>query len=229
MIRPSLLAVPLFLWLGACSSAPPAAGKGEGPRDEASNKKAQMERDFSLATKRLEKARLELKNLEETNKDAIARAEAEASIATAAVKNFTETESKIRVERAQLRLQMSKDNLDEAKEELGQLELMYKEQDLADKTREIVLLRGKRRVERAEVGLSIDKRDIEQLTTQALPLEEQKLRLDMEGKVKGLAQTRRQAEEGVLEKRIAVMSAEFDVAKLAGEMEKPPGAKSSAQ
>jgi hypothetical protein len=227
--------VPAFLWLGACASAPDSGVKrsdtqkseagGAAPdankeKEEAAAKHAQLERDLALADKRLEKTKLEMQHFEESSRDALARAEQEVDLSTMALKQFTDFEMKIKLDRSQHRLQMTKDGLEEAKEEMAQLEMMYKEQDLADKTREIVLRRGKRRVERAEAGLAIEMRDQEQLATQTLPLEEKRLKMDLESKQKALAQTRRTTEEALADKKIALMSCEFDVTKIKSEIEK---------
>ena len=161
-----------------------------------------------------------MQHFEESSRDALARAEQEVDLSTMALKQFTDFEMKIKLDRSQHRLQMTKDGLEEAKEEMAQLEMMYKEQDLADKTREIVLRRGKRRVERAEAGLAIEMRDQEQLATQTLPLEEKRLKMDLESKQKALAQTRRTTEEALADKKIALMSCEFDVTKIKSEIEK---------
>ena len=61
-----------------------------------------------------------------------------------------------RVSRAELGFQFAQDGAKEAEQELQQLEMMYQEDEFADKTKEIVLERGRRRLERSKRSLAIE-------------------------------------------------------------------------
>ena len=62
-------------------------------------------------------------------------------------------------------------SLAEAQQELEQLELMYSEEEFADQTKEIVLERGRRRLERTQRDLELRRADFATLQEQTLPVE----------------------------------------------------------
>jgi len=113
---------------------------------------------------------------------------------------------------------------EEAKEELEQLEMMYKNQDLADMTKEIVIRRGKRRVERATQRLALQEREHQRLEQNTLPLERTKLAGEVEEKTRDLERARRTSESSLLDRRIALMSAESDVVRIETELAATPAA-----
>ncbi|MSR45996.1 MAG: hypothetical protein EXS13_02845 [Planctomycetes bacterium] len=129
--------------------------------------------------------------------------------------------------KAALEVDTARTALAENEEELVQLELMYAEQDLADKTRELVLARTRRRLEqsRAELALAID-----QLALQAAvahPAEQATLDAAVEAKqraVDGAAAGSLAASRGQqiaeLKARHAVADAEEALAKARAALEK---------
>lgn len=66
---------------------------------------------------------------------------------------YRDTELKMRMEELERNMQASRDRLQDAKEELEQLEKMYKSDDLTEETEEIVLKRTQRRVARQIAAL----------------------------------------------------------------------------
>ena len=113
-----------------------------------------------------------------------------------------------------LDLQVSADNLLETAEELKQLEMMYKEQDLADKTREIVLRRNHRRVEREKEELALAEHDLVKLEQHTLPRERARLALAVDEKTRALETAQRTAEIALLGKQLALEEARAALAKL---------------
>ena len=85
------------------------------------------------------------------------------------------------------------------------------EQELADKTREIVLNRGKRRVDRARERLDLQTRELEALKLHTLPQERDKLALEVDGKKRQIDRLRREGETAALANDITVMSAEAEI------------------
>jgi hypothetical protein len=88
--------------------------------------------------------------------------------------------------------------------------MMYEKEDLADKTREIVLQRGKRRADRAQEELAIAERDAQALETRTIPRDRSKLAFEAEAKARELEGTARENEATMLEKRMAVDAAEAE-------------------
>jgi hypothetical protein len=195
-------------------TAPAAAKKKEDP----ATKRATLARSLDLEERKIEKARLELRNQETANRDAVAKATTELELATAKLALFEEAESVERIEKAKLDLQEAKDSLEDAREELAQLEMMYGEEDLADKTREIVLRRGQRRLARAADRLELREREMRTLETGTIPQERAKLALERDEKARALEAAQRSAEASLLEKHLAVAQAENEATRLRDEI-----------
>ena len=65
---------------------------------------------------------------------------------------------------------------EEAKDEQAELESMYKDDEFAKKTKELVLRRGRRQVELADRALAVARKDLEVLEQHTLPQRERELR-----------------------------------------------------
>ena len=131
--------------------------------------------------------------------------------------NF-ETTSRLRLEREKLSLQGAMDNVAEAEEEMQQLELMYEKNDLADKTKELVIRRGQRRLERSRRSLELQKAAIANTENIDLAQERAKLQHDLETKARALARAKREAASGIADKTLAAQGQENDVARLEDEL-----------
>ena len=132
---------------------------------------------------------------------------------------MTAVDAPDRLARERLSLARAQDGMAEQEEELAQLESTYAEVDLADKTREIVLRRNHRRVERAKEELAIHERELAKLGDYDLPRERAKLALEVEVTTHELESARRSAEVGLLQKQIALEEARAALEK----QEKNPG------
>jgi hypothetical protein len=95
---------------------------------------------------------------------------------------------------------------------------MYKDQDLADKTREIVIRRAKRDLERSQQRLALQQEDLGILTERTLPQEREKLTLDVEEKQREIAKAERAAQKAAGAQKVAVMAAEADIKRIETEM-----------
>jgi hypothetical protein len=205
-------AAPWFVLLGlvplafasACATVPSA---GSTPGQPSSSGSA-GDRDPAALRDKLEIARLQLATAEQRAETARLRKEKELELGKAELAQFDESDAPNRLAKAKLELVRRRDALAEQQEELAQLEMMYEQQDLADKTREIVLLRGKRRVARAQEELAIAERETAALESRTLPRERGKLALEVEAKERELVESKSDTEANLLEKRLAVRSAE---------------------
>jgi len=205
-------AAPWFVLLGlvplafasACATVPSA---GSTPGQPSSSGSA-GDRDPAALRDKLEIARLQLATAEQRAETARLRKEKELELGKAELAQFDESDAPNRLAKAKLELARRRDALAEQQEELAQLEMMYEQQDLADKTREIVLQRGKRRVERAQEELAIAERETTALESRTLPRERGKLALEVEAKERELVESKSDTEANLLEKRLAVRSAE---------------------
>jgi hypothetical protein len=210
------------LTLAACQS-PSVGSAAEGPSgsksagDSAKNI-SRLERQLQVATDRANLARAQEHEQGGANAHSVARAESELKDLEDQLAELERVSMPARVASARLDLSMARDALSEQEEELAQLEMMYKESDLADKTREIVLNRGKRRVERAKERLENQTRDEQALEQTILPHEHDRLARQIELKRHDLERAHRDGEMQQQEKHIAVAAADMEVMRAEAEL-----------
>lgn len=193
--------------------------KVEKERRDLARKKARTERDIEMAKLRLERARLAIELAERSNAQSLAKSKAELELAQRKLKTFKERNKPERINRAELSFQWSQDNAREAQQELEQLEMMYKEDEFADKTKEIVLERGKRRLERSQRSLAIETEAIATLKGETLPVEEAEQELSVREKTESLERMVRDQHAGMIDLRVGLMGAEAEVIRLQEELE----------
>jgi hypothetical protein len=181
-------------------------------------KRAALERELPISREKLAKVQRDLAD-HATDADATnAKLGKELQLAKMKLETFEKREMPTKIARGQLDVQNSKDSLDNAKEELEQLEIMYKDQDLADKTREIVIRRAKRDLDRAQKRLALQQEDFAILSERTLPQDREKLALDVEEKEREIARTDRATQKAMMDKKIAVMAAESDIKRIETEL-----------
>ncbi len=209
-----------------CSSTPPSAtiaspssASAPSKEKEASLKKAGFERELAIAREKLAKAKRDVMDQELSGSAAVLKARADVELTQARLRTIDEKEAPNRLAKANLDLQAARDSQDDSKEELEQLEIMYKEQDLADKTREIVIRRSKRQLARAADRLKLQEDDVKILSERTLPQEREKLVLEIADKQRAHEQSVRASESGLFEKRLGILVAEAEVARLERELE----------
>ena len=109
--------------------------------------------DRELADLALRMAELELPILERQAPLELAAAEREAKHAADDLKKFLEIDKPLSLEAADFSLKSSEFNLESSRDELKQLEKMYKDKDLTEETELMILKRHKQQVEQAEFFL----------------------------------------------------------------------------
>lgn len=85
-----------------------------------------------------------------------------------------------RITNADLGVQYNKDSIEDQEDELRQLDALYKGNDLAKESQDIVIKRAKRRLEQSRVRLKLVQNDYDRLIKIELPREEQNLKLTLE-------------------------------------------------
>jgi hypothetical protein len=173
---------------------------------------AKQERNLAIAEASLEKTKTAQANARLQMAVSLARVEKELEFENQRLKNFLERQVPVRIARAKLGVTRWEDRVKEAEEELKQLETMYAQEDFADHTKEIVLERGRRRLERDRTDLELRREDLVTLTERTIPLETTEYEFRVEQKAKALEKTRRDAEAAELDHKIALMRAEADIA-----------------
>lgn len=216
--RAALVAFAALLAPG-CSSVAlrPLAARVEDPpkteRDEKDKaaKSAALQRKIAISEQKLAQSRLELETFELNSKSELDNAKSELELAKGKLAQFVEIDAKNRLAQAELELRSAKDSAQEAAEELAQIELMYKDQDLDDKTAEFVLQRGKRNAERAQQRIAIKDRENAGLVQHQLPREKQQMELDVTKKALALEKAQKDAVTGRMGKMIGLASAESEL------------------
>jgi len=181
-------------------------------------KRASLEREMPVAREKLENARRDEADQRADAQAAAAKNKRELELARKKLETFEGREMPAKIAKGKLDLQNSKDNLDNSKEELEQLELMYKDQDLADKTREIVIKRAKRDLERTGERLKLQQEDFAILTERTLPQDRERLVADVEEKEREGARAERAAVKAAGERKVALMAAENDLKRIDTEL-----------
>ena len=213
LFRPSphrFLALVLLAATSACAGVP-AAQPTAAPSAVPAAAPAKDERELANAVDKLTLAQLQMQLSDQRTRSSLLRKQNELEQARTELAQFEENDAPNQLARSKLELVRRHDSLSEQQEELAQLEMLYEKQDLADKTREIVLQRGKRRVERAQDELAISEREAGMLESQTLPRQRAKLTFEIQSKERELEEQKLEAQLTSLEKNMAVRAAEADL------------------
>ncbi len=134
---------------------------------------ADLEKDLQLSELSLKQAESNLKILEAATPLDLELAERNQKMADEDLERFLEIDKPLIVKSAEFILKLSQNSLDYEKEELRQLEKMYKADDLTEETEEIILKRQRDAVERAQFYLENAKVNHEETLKVDLPRSEQ--------------------------------------------------------
>ncbi|CAG0968933.1 hypothetical protein PLCT2_01229 [Planctomycetaceae bacterium] len=110
----------------------------------------------------------------------LARAKLGFESAKAALEEFLAVGKADRITGADLGLRYNQDSIEDQEDELRQLDALYKGNDLAKESQDIVIKRAKRRLEQSRVRLKLVQNDYDRLVKSELPREEQNLKLNLE-------------------------------------------------
>jgi hypothetical protein len=222
MISPRLGIWPVLIVLAASPLA--AQGDGKPASGDVVKRRAALAREAELANLKLDRARADVADQEAENAAALKKAETEIAFAEAKLAAFDEAEAPQRLKRARLELQGAEDALADAKEELAQLNFMYKDVGGDDMTKNLVIERATRGVKRAEERLAAQRAEVETVEKRTLPQERKRLAFELDERRRDAERTRRAGEKASFDKRVALKAAEHDVARIAddaADLEKP--------
>jgi len=193
--------------------APPSEEDKEKKEEDVAVKRGELIHKLEIAEASLDQMEMEHESRERDVKETAENAEKELELAAEKLARFKEFDAPNRIARAELTLKNMRDAAEEAKEELKQLELMYEEQDLEDKTREFVINRGKRNLERRKQSLAIEERGLVSLKEHEIPSELASIELDTAKKEYALGKAR-------LGIKIEGLKMKVEMMKIRGEIEK---------
>ena len=171
---------------------------------------ADLDLDLAIGEKTLEIARRDLPVTEALQPLELADAERDTLAATEDLARFLAIGRTLAEDSARFRLKSSEEQLKYAREELRQLEKMYKDKDLTEETEEMILQRTRFEVESGEFNLRRAGVDTEAALTLEVPRKEAALKGATEKAKLALEKTRATSALALEQKRLALKKAERD-------------------
>ncbi len=146
----------------SAQEAQPEAGGTQQPE---SDKPSAEDLAFAVeaAQRELSIASLESQSSIDKAERAVAKAEVAAVEARRALSHFEERDAPQKVGEAEIGLSRAESRLMESRDELNELEAMYSEEQFAERTKELVLERGRRNLALAETAFALSQRELETL------------------------------------------------------------------
>jgi hypothetical protein len=217
----------LLVLLASCSStgksAAPAPAPGGEPqaKDDSKNEALQKkERELNYAKLQFQITELELKADERSQQNSIADAERGVRRAEEELADYLQSHKAIESAERELNTDQQKEGLRETQQEYDELESMYKDEDFAKKTKELVLSRGKARLDFSTRGLALSasRRKFQEETAQ--PRRERDLHDALDKARLALEDSRGAAERKKLANELQLMRAKDGLDDLQKEVEK---------
>lgn len=210
-----------FLSLTACASTPlqgdAAAAAAKNGDDKKADPKAKA-RDLELARLELRSAEFDAEVKQAAAREAVVKAERELQLARAALQAFETIDAPTQVDGAQISHDRQAYAADEARAELAELEAMYQAEEFAKATKELVLQRGRRRLEVAERELAVGKRKLAMLKDHALPRQQTELAGKVHDDEVALAKAKLEAEKAGIDGDVALRRARAKIEDLDKEL-----------
>jgi len=141
----------------------------------------------------------------------LAKSGRETKNAKDAVAHFDKVAAPTRVKEAQITLDAAKNAAVQAKDEYNELVAMYKAEEFAEMTKELVLKRGRHNLDLAERRLQVQVGKLQDLEKSVLPRERAALKGKLQDAESGFRRAQLTTEKTKLEIRIAVSEAEHAV------------------
>lgn len=200
------LALPVF----AQEEPEKKAAKPDSP--EALAKRARkLEHELVVAHMKLELARLDTKIKTETAEAGLAKSDREAKSASDVLHHFDKVVRPTRVKETHITLDAAKNQAEQAQDEYNELVAMYKAEEFAEMTKELVLKRGRHTLDLAKRRLDVQAGKLDDLRKNILPRERAALTGKAQEADSGLRRARLTKEKTKLEIRIAMSEAEHSV------------------
>src|SRR5262249_3080851 len=179
-----------------------------------------LKADRALAELAIKQAEEELPVLEKSVPLDLAAAERAKQLADEDLKKFTEVDRPLAEEGAKQSVKSATHYLEYAKEELRQLEKMYRSKDLTEETEEIILKRQRHQVETAEFGLKTATIRSDQVLKLDLPRKAVTLREDAAKHAVSLEKAQHTLPLTVNQKRLGLSKLKYDNERTAERLQK---------
>jgi len=166
--------------------------------------------ELALGEKALEIARKDLPAAEALHPLEMAEAERQARVAAEDLARFLAVEKAATEEQARFTVRAAEERLKYAREELGQLEKMYKDKDLTEETEEMILQRTRFDVVQAEQSLKRIKENSEETLLLGIPRREIEARRTAERAAIAVEKTKATLPTQLAQKKLAVAKQEHE-------------------
>lgn len=217
----ALLSIPALLVAGACqatseshgsTAAAPAHASGEKPDDaDAADKMTKATREVEYAKMELEISKMSTAAEGRDADNAVLEATQRLDAVTKDRDNFINRDKPAKIADKQLDIDRAAWRMEESKQELDELESMYKKEDFASLTKELVIQRSRKNLEFAQRGLELAKKGQEELLSHELPKKELELNQAVEKAQKLLQEASAKKEKCAAECKLKSLRAENHV------------------
>jgi hypothetical protein len=228
------LASTLAVALAACAATPSAPEPGapsaplaktaeadKAEKDKKAEEKKQQEKDLAVKKRDLEYAKVGVqtaaidRQVRSMAVDAsVARAQIELDKHKRELDLFISQHKPREIEERRISLDGQTYRAEESKEELAELEAMYKEDEFARSTKELVVKRGRRQMEMADRHLAVGKKEFEVFEKHTLVERERELRQKVKDAELELEKARLEHQKAQLELSVQQRQADDRVADL---------------
>jgi len=208
--------------------APAEKQDSKEPPDPPDPKK--LERKVAKFTRELELARIELRIAELSNqiklnscRSGLRKAERAQADQQQALEHFLGHTQPVTLEKAGIELERSANRAEYAKDEFQELEAMYKAEEFAEMTKELVLKRGRRKLELAERDLALERRSFEMVAKHDLPKERRELEQKLESAREALEAAQLELAKEELSAQVSLAKAQHKLQDLERDLEEARG------
>lgn len=201
---------------GGRSSPAPAPAKDDSKTETIQKK----ERELNYARLQLQITELELQADERSQKNSTSESERGVRHAEEELSDYLQSQKAIEAAERTLGMDQQKEGLRETQQEYDELESMYKGEDFAYKTKELVLSRGRARLDFSHRGMELSTSRHEFQDKVVMPRKERDLREALEKGRTGLEDARASAERKKLANQLQLLRAKDGIDDLEKELEK---------
>jgi HlyD family secretion protein len=228
--QPAFLALALAFTAAGCAStdaaknasdkpaeATPSAGATKKDGDEA-GKAAQLAHAVAIAELRLEQIKVQQTAEVAVKERELDNARTDLELARGKLASFDAIEAPNRLAQSKLDLKRVRDSAKEAADELVQIEQMYDQEQIDDRTKEFVVERGRRNAENRAAQIAIQERNLELLEKHELPRDRARHALEVARKESDTQRLVRAMESDRLEREIKLLNATHELEKARREL-----------
>ena len=173
-----------------------------------------LERNLQVAQLKLEKTKISQEQSRRREQVNLAKTEAELDLAQQRYQNFMEKSLPSRIAWQELTQKRVADNVKEAQEELEQIEMMYRQDEVDEKTKEIVVERSRVRLERSQRDQDLRRIDFETMMNLSIPIEKREQEMSLQEKEQALERLKESMRLSELDEKINLMGAEDEITRL---------------